>query len=198
MNNLDSSFYFNQDDIKFDYLKLNLPNRGKVNLEGTLTDAQKLDMEFYGAHVDLSLAKTLDSSIKVGGMSDFIGSIHGDIDNPQLDLKLSAVDNSQRGGVKGELFNQNFDSMNVALSGSFDAVNVGLFELEKDGKTQWQVIDGNINLKERKLNVRLDTVGARLEDIVDLVAPGQNLTGEIDNTIRVHRHAVSLRVQVHD
>lgn len=185
VNHMESSFYLKEDDIKFDYLKLNLPNNGKLNLDGTLTDAQKMDFEFYGAHVDLSLAKSLDPSILVSGLSDFSGSIHGDIDNPQVAMTLSAVDASKIGNVKGELFNQKFDSLNLAMSGSLDAVNIGEFELEKDGKVQWQVMDGWINLKERKLNVRLDTVGARLEGIVALLAPDQNLTGEIDNTIRV-------------
>lgn len=185
VNDFESSFYLKEDDVKFDYLKLNLPNKGKVNLEGTLTDAKKLDMEFYGAHVDLSLAKTFDPAIDVSGMSDFNGSIHGDIDNPQVALNMSAVDLSKFGGVKGELFKQKFNSMNLAMSGSLDAVSVKNFELEKDGKVQWQVMDGWINFKERKLNVRLDTVGARLEGLVALLAPDQPLTGEIDNTIRV-------------
>ncbi len=185
VNDFESSFYLNEDDVKFDYLKLNLPNKGKINLDGTVTDAKKLDLEFYGAHVDLSLAKTFDPAILVSGMSDFSGSIHGDIDNPQVAMTMSAVDLSKHGGVKGEIFNQKFDSMALAMSGSLDAVNIGEFSLEKDGKTQWQVMDGWINFKERKLNVRLDTVGARLEGIVKLLAPDQQLTGEIDNTIRV-------------
>ena len=185
VNQMETSFYFREKDVKIDYLKLKLPNKGKVNLEGTLTDMQKLDFEFYGAHVDLSLAKTFDPAILVSGMSDFSGSIHGDVDNPQLALTLSAIDNEKFSGVKGELFNQKFDSLTLAMSGSLDAVDISEFELEKDGKITWQVIDGNINLKERKLNVRLDTVGARLEGIVKLLAPDQPLTGEIDNTIRV-------------
>ena len=184
VNTVESSFYLKEDDVKFDYLNLKLPNNGTVNLEGTLVDTKKLDLNFYGAHVDLALAQTFDSALDVSGLSDFSGSIHGDIDNPQLALTLSAV-GDPRQNMAGEMFNQKFDSMNVAMSGSLDAVNISEFELEKDGKVQWQVMDGWINLKERKLNVRLDTVGARLEGIVALLAPDQNLTGEIDNTIRV-------------
>ena len=184
VNNFESSFYLNENDIKFDYLNLKLPNHGTINLEGTLVDTKKLDLNFYAAHVDLALAKSFDSAIKVSGLSDFSGSINGDIDNPQLALALSAV-GDPRHKVDGEIFNQKFDSMNLEVAGSLDAVNVTSFELVKDGKKEWQVVDGNINLKERKLNVRLDTVGARLEGIVALLAPDQKLTGEIDNTIRV-------------
>ncbi len=182
VDNFDSSFYLNGKNIKFDYLNLNLPNHGTINLEGTVVDAQKLDLKFYAAHVDLALAKTFDPVIDVSGMSDFSGSIHGDIDNPNLALTLSAVGFPNH---KAQLFNQEYDSVDLALSGSLNAVNIELFEMEKDGKIEWQVMDGWLNLKERTLNVRLDTVGARLEGIVKLIAPDQNLTGEIDNTIRV-------------
>ena len=182
VDNFDSSFYLNNDDIKIDYLNLNLPNNGTINLEGTVVDAKKLDFNFYAAHVDLALAKTFDPVIDVSGMSDFSGSIHGDIDNPNVALTLSAVGFPNH---KAQLFKQDYDSLDLSVSGSFNAVNVELFEMEKDGKIEWQVMDGWLNLKERTLNVRLDTVGARLEGIVELLAPDQNLTGEIDNTIRV-------------
>ena len=147
-----------------------------------MVDAQKLDLDFYAAHVDLGLAKSFDPVLDISGLSDFSGAIHGDIDNPDIKLTLSAVSAPNH---KDAIFNQEYDSLNLAVSGSLDAVNFELFELEKNGKIEWQVMDGWINLKERTLNVRLDTVGARLEGIVKLLAPDQNLTGEIDNTIRV-------------
>lgn len=182
VQNFETSFYLKNKNIRFDYLNLELPNHGTINLEGTLTDGEKLDFDFYAAHVDLALAKSFDPVLDMSGLSDFSGSIHGDIDNPDIALTLSAVGSPRR---PGSLFNQKYDSISMAVSGSLDAVDVKEFELEKDGKIVWQVIDGWINLKERKLNVRLDTVGARLEGIVKLLAPEQDLTGEIDNTIRV-------------
>lgn len=184
LNSFESSFYLHDDDIKFDYLNLKLPNSGTLNIEGTVVDQKKLDLSFYAAHVDLNLAKKFDPSLDVSGLSDFNGAVHGDIDNPDLSLKLSAV-KDLRNNIPGEIFNQQFDSLNLAVKGSLDAVNVESFELVKDGKKEWQVMDGRVNLKERNLNVRLDTVGARLEGIVALLAPEQKLTGEIDNTIRV-------------
>ena len=184
VNNFESSFYLKNDDVKFDYLNLKLPNHGTINLEGTFADLKKLDLDFYAAHVDLNLAKKFNPALALSGWSDFSGSIHGDIDNPKISLTLSAV-GDPRHNVPGEIFNQEFNSINMAVSGSFDAINFESFELEKDGKIIWQVIDGWINLKEKTLNIRLDTVGARLEGIVELIAPDQELTGEIDNTIRV-------------
>ena len=184
VNNFETSFYLHDDDVKFDYLNLKLPNRGTVNLEGTFVDLKKLDFDFYAAHIDLALAKKFEPTLDINGLSDFNGSIHGDIDNPTISLTLSAV-GDPRHNLKGAIFNQEYDSLNVAVSGSLDAVTFKLLELEKDGKIEWQVMDGWINLKEKTLNVRLDTVGARLEGIVELLAPDQNFTGEIDNTIRV-------------
>ncbi len=183
VNNFDASFYLKEDDIKFDYLNLTLPNHGTINLEGTLVDTKKLDLDFYAAHVDLSLAKKFNPAIEISGLSDFNGSIHGDIDNPQLTLTLTAI-GDPRHKLPGKAFNQEFDNINLAISGSLDAVNFESFELVKDGNKQWQIMDGWINFKEQTLNVRLDTVGARLEGIVELLAPTQELTGKIDNTIR--------------
>ncbi len=184
VNNIETSFYLKDDDISFDYLNLTLPNHGTINLEGTFVDLKKLDLDFYAAHVDLALAKKFNPAIEVSGLSDFSGSIHGDIDNPNLTLTLSAV-GDPRSGMKGKFFNQEYDSINAAIDGSFDSIKIKEFELEKSGKVEWQVMDGVINLKEQNLNVRVDTVGARLEGLVELLAPEQNLTGEIDNTIRV-------------
>lgn len=183
VSNAETSFYYKNNDVRFDYLNLKLPNNGTLNLEGTLLNRQKLDLDFYAAHIDLSLAKKFNSAIDVSGLSDFNGSIHGDLDNPQVKLVLSAV-TGPRGSFPGVVFNQEYDSIDLEMSGSFDAVNFEKFELEKDGKVQWQVMDGWINFKEQTLNVRLDTVGARLEGIVELIAPDQELTGQIDNTIR--------------
>ena len=185
VNTMESSFYMKGKDIQFDYLNLKLPNHGTINLEGTVTDAQNLNMNFYGAHVDLALAKNFDPVIDLGGFSDFGGNINGNLDNPKVELSLSAIDSSKIGGSKGEIFQQEYDSLKLAVSGSMDAVNVDSFEMEKDGKLRWKIMDGTVNFKERTLNVRLDTIGARLENIMALVAPDQDITGEVDNTIRV-------------
>lgn len=187
VNNATTSFYLNGNNLKIDNLKAELPSRGAIGLEGTFTDGA-LDFNFYGAHIDMAFAKNFNSQLDMSGLSDFNGKIGGTLDAPQLDLKLSAVDNSQRGGehFKGTFFKQPFDSLQVSAAGNFDGVNVEQFEIERGGKTTWAVKRGTVGLTgAKKIDVELLTSEARVEDIVALVAPDQPLTGNINNTVQI-------------
>ncbi|MBO4401436.1 MAG: translocation/assembly module TamB domain-containing protein [Selenomonadaceae bacterium] len=180
-----SSFLFADNSVTLDYLNLTLPERGKLNIDGTVTNFNSLNLNFYAAHIDLALAKKFNPLVDVSGLSDFRGSISGKLDNPTLKLELTAV-HDLRGRHPGVIFNQKYDSIDLLASGSLDGVKVDKFELEKDGKVKWVVIDGTVGLTgDKKINLRLDTVGARTEDIVKVFAPDQELTGNIDNTVRV-------------
>ena len=180
-----SSFLFADNSVTLDYLNIALPERGKLNIDGSIANLNSLDLNFYAAHVDLSIAKKFNPLVDVSGLSDFRGSISGKIDNPALKLELTAV-NDLRGRYPGIIFNQQYDSIDLLASGSLDGVNIDKFELEKDGKVKWVVIDGTVGLTgDKNINLRLDTVGARTEDILKVFAPDQELTGNIDNTIRV-------------
>ena len=187
VNNALTSFYLNGNNLKIDNLKAELPSHGAIGLEGSFTDGA-LDFNFYGAHVDMDFAKFFSSQLDMSGLSDFNGKIGGTLDAPQLDLKLSAVDNSQRGGehFKGTFFKQPFDSLRISAAGNFDGVNVRQFELERGGKVTWTVKRGTVGLTGAKnIDVELLTSEARVEDIVALVAPDQPLTGNINNTVQI-------------
>lgn len=180
-----SSFLFADNSVTLDYLNIALPERGKLNIDGNITNFNLLDLNFYAAHIDLSLAKIFSPLIDVSGLSDFRGSVAGKIDNPTLNLELTAV-RGPRDRYPGIIFNQQYDSIDFLASGSLDRIEIKKFELEKDGKVKWVVIDGNVGLTgDKKINLRLDTVDARTEDIVKVFAPDQPLTGNINNTIRV-------------
>ena len=186
VDGVSSSFFVSDDDVKIDYLNVQLPGRGKFNLEGTIVDKNKLNLEFYGSHVDLALAKKFDALIDVSGLSDFKGSVNGNIDNPEVEINLTAVDSTNHDGFVGMFFNQPYDSIEIAASGSLDNLSVDKFELEKSGKLIWTVIDGVVNLKgDKTINLRLDTIGARVENIITLITNDFKVTGNIDNTIRI-------------
>ena len=188
VNQIATSFYLNGDDLKIDNLHAVLPNRGAVGLEGTITDLNKLDLKFFAAHVDMALAKDVNKQIDISGLTDLFGEIHGDVANPQINLKLSAVDSSKHGGdhYKGELFKQPYDSVRFSASGNLDNVQVDEFELERNGKVIWTVTEGTIGLTgARNINLELKTTDARVEDIVALVAPDQPLTGNLNNIVKV-------------
>ena len=188
INNAVTSFYLNGNNLTVDNFKAELPSRGAIGLEGKLTDGKNIDFDFYGAHVDMDFAKSFNSALDMSGISDFTGEIHGDVNNPQLALIFSAVDNSERGGehFKGTFLKQPFDSLKLSAKGSLDGVNIEDFEIEKGGRTTWTVQKGVVGLTgEKKIDVELLTDMARVEDIVALVAPEQDFTGNLNNIVKI-------------
>ena len=182
-----ASFYLNDNDLTLDYLSANIPNGGTLGVEGTVTDINKLDLKFYGAHVDMSLLKRFNAQLDMSGLADFKGTVHGDYDNPNVAIKLSAVNLAkQNPHFAGTFFKQPFDSIKLAASGSLDAVHVDDFALERGGNVKWTVIDGSVGLTgEKRINLQLDTKDARAEDIAALVAPDQEITGNVTNTVKI-------------
>lgn len=172
-----ASFLTQGKDVTIDYASLRLPHRTSLGLEGSIKEGNNLDLAFYGGHVDLSLISTLIPEADVTGLGDFEGTVHGDISDPQVSFKFTATN--------GTLFKQPYDSLKFNAGGNLDGVTIDEFSLVKDGKQTWYV-DGSVGLTgERRINMRIDTVGARMEDIAALAFPDQPITGNVDNTIRI-------------
>ena len=188
VDNAKFSFYYDENVLKIDNLNAVLPNHGAVGLEGTITKGSALDLQFYGSHIDLASLKEFNDEIDVSGLADLSGEVHGDTSNPQIALKLSAVDNSERGGeyFKGTLFKQPYDAIKLDATGGPNEIKINEFRLENDGKIIWQSHKGTVELTgEKRLNLEVETKDARLENIVALVAPDQKLTGNITNKLKI-------------
>ncbi|SFT62111.1 translocation and assembly module TamB [Selenomonas sp. GACV-9] len=178
IENLNGSFYLAGDDLAIDFVSMNLPGKSRLGIEGTVTDvltAPQLDLAFYGAHFDLALLSKLEPQADLTGISDFKGTVQGPAANPQVELKFS--------GLNGTLFKQPFDSLKLMASGSLDGIHIDDFLMEKNGKEVWRVAGSVGFTGERRLNLQIDTMGARMEDIAALVAPDQPITGNVDNII---------------
>ncbi len=182
-----ASFYFTENNLTLDYLSVNLPNQGTLGIEGKIIDLNNLDLDFYGAHIDMTIAQKFSDQLDVSGLADFKGTIHGDKSNPDVTLKLSAVDLSKNDEhFAGRLFKQPYDSIRLSASGSLDGINIDDFALEKDGALKWTVIEGSVGLTgEKNINLQLDTTAVRAEDIAALVAPDQEITGNVSNTVKI-------------
>ena len=174
---LDASFFARGDNITLDYMSVHMPNKTSIGLEGTIREGSILDMGFYGGHVDLSLFAHLMPEATLSGLSDFRGSVRGDISNPMVEIDFSAL--------KGMLFHQPYDSIKAKVSGNLDGIGIDTYQMEKDGKDVWYVMGSVGFTGEKRVDLRVDTVGARMEDIMAMVAPDQPLTGNVDNTIRI-------------
>jgi len=175
-----ASLHLSDDDLQIDYLSLNMPNHSSLGVEGSILDMRgqaKLNLDFYGGHVDLSQFRNIDERIDLSGLADFKGTVRGDRHNPRVEIKFA--------GNHGRIFKQPYDSLKFAASGSLDGVGIDDFLMEKDGKEVWRAAGSVGFTGDKKINLQLDTMGARMEDIMALIAPDQPLTGNVDNIIKV-------------
>ncbi len=180
VESLSTSFYLADDDLTIDYLSARLPNHTNLGLEGSIEamrGGRRLDLAFYGGHVDLSLLSQLYPQLDMSGLADFQGEVHGDAANPHVDLKFS--------GLHGQVFKQPFDTLAFTADGSLDGIGIQSFLMEKDGREVWRVEGYAGFTGEKKVNLEINTMGARMEDIAALIAPDQPLTGNVDNIIKI-------------
>ena len=175
LDSVTTSFGVQGRDITIDYLSAQLPNLSSIGMEGKIIGGEMLDLAFYGGHFDLSLLSNLDSRIDMTGLSDFKGTVNGSLANPEVQVDFSAN--------HGKAFQQPFDSLVLKASGSLDHIAIDDFLMENGGRETW-IVTGFVGLAgAENLDVRVDCMGARMEDIAALVAPDQPITGNVDNTI---------------
>ena len=175
IDSLSASLAVSGRDIKIDYLSAKLPNNSNLGLEGEIQGGEALDLAFYGGHFDLSLLRNFDARADLTGFCDFKGKLTGSLGDPAVTLDFSAN--------HGKAFQQPFDSLVLRASGSLDKVTVDDFRMENGGKETW-IVTGSVGLTgEKNIDLRVDCMGARMEDIAALVAPDQPITGNVDNTI---------------
>ena len=171
-----ASFIVRGNDVSIDFLSLKLPNDTDLGIEGKITGGSALDLRFYGSHADLSLLNSLDDRLSFSGLSDFSGVVHGDIHDPHVEMQVSATN--------GDLLYQPFDSLLFRAEGSLSGIGIHDFSMERGGREVW-LVNGTIGFAgERRIDLQIDTIGARMEDVAALVAPDQPITGNIDNIIK--------------
>ncbi len=171
-----ASFAVQGSDITIDFLSLNLPHDTDLGIEGRIVGGTALDLRFYGGHVDLSLLNRLDDRLSFAGLADFSGTVRGDIRDPQVEMKFSAT--------HGQLMYQPFDSLLFRAEGSLSGIGIHDFSMERGGREVW-LVNGTVGFTgERRIDLQIDTMGARMEDVAALVAPDQPITGNIDNIIK--------------
>ena len=172
-----TSFYLDGHDLTIDYLSAWLPHQSSLGLEGSIRGGRDLDLAIYGGYVDLSLVQKLVPQAEMTGFGDFEGTVQGDLANPQVEVSFSAM--------HGKFFKQPYDTLKIRAGGSLDGVHVDDFLLEKDGQQTW-FVQGTVGFAgEKTLNLRIDTKGARMEDVAALVAPDRPITGNVDNVIQL-------------
>lgn len=172
---LAASFAKSGEAITLDYISASFANGGELGCTGQINLPDEMALSFYGTDIDLSVLQGFLPQADMSGRIGIQGSVSGPMGNPLVQVDFAAVD--------GELFQQPYTTLQGSASGSLDGVGIDYFSLKNDGKETWQV-HGSIGFTgEKRLNLRVDTLGARMEDIAALIAPDQPITGNVDNVI---------------
>ena len=174
-----ASFFKQGDVLHFDNLNASFAAGGTLVVEGDVDvrGGGMLDLRFYGTALPLSLVDAFAPAAEGEGTLDIAGSVRGASSNPEIEADFE--------GLAGSLFHQPFDTLKGAVHGSADRIVIERLSAERGGKETW-IAEGSIGLAgERRIDLRVDSIGARMEDIAAVVAPDQPITGNVDNTIRV-------------
>lgn len=168
----DAGFYKNGDQTVVDYFTVRLP-RGEISGEGTVTD-QQIQLKFYGSAIDLSQASSVQPSLMLSGLADVSGQVEGTLDHPVLRADVSAED--------GAAFHQPFERLEGRVAATPDRVRVDRFVMT-NGQAKHQ-LSGTVGLTgSRPVDLKLVSTKARAEDIIQLILPGEALTGNVDNAM---------------
>lgn len=174
---LKASLYRQGERLVLDHASLRLEGDGEIGLEGVISAEKGLDLSFSGRHVDMSLVQRFVAAADMSGHADVQGTLVGDMANPHVKVTFAAEN--------GHLFKQPFRTLRGAASGSLDGVGIDSFSMENGNGVNW-LVQGTIGFSgERRIQLQIDTMNVRMEDIAALVAPEQPITGEVDNIITI-------------
>jgi len=169
--------------ITIDYANINLA-QGLVTSSGTI-DHQNINLMVYGQNIPL---QQLDNSATglVSGNGDFAGQLTGTLSAPELAGHFSLTN--------GQLLYQPFTLANGTIHGNRQQLIIDDMELV-DGVTTHQV-HGSLGLDDQhEMNLMVKTHQARAENLIKLLAPGEKLTGNVDNEMTLTGSLANVNAQ---
>ena len=139
-----------------------------------LLGPEQLGLKLTAANVPLAAFARSHPALLISGRGDFAGALSGSPAAVNLEGDFRTLD--------GKIFHQPF----THAAGHLKLENgiLALSGVEMRNGKAWHRIDGQLALTgNRALNLRVRTEGARAEDLVALLAPGEALTGNIANDV---------------
>ena len=182
---LSVSFFRKPTELKLDYLSLLLGEDyggGELGLEGSIFTAEhgkSYDLTLRATHFDLGMLNRFKENLFMKGFTDVTASLRGPAEDPELTADIS--------GVRGKLFGVPFDSFTGLLAGNLSGLQLKGFSLERDGSERW-IAQGTVGFAgEKKLDLRIDTMKERAENLVPVIFPQEPppVTGEFDNVVTI-------------
>lgn len=168
-NSLGAGFYRHNGIIAIDYANISLA-KGLVSARGMI-DHQNINLTIYGQGISLQQLDPNSSGI-VDGNGEFAGQITGNLSEPEFAGSFTAIN--------GQVFYQPFTQAKGNIHGNRQQLVIDDIQLV-DGVTKHQV-QGTLGLNgQRDMNIMVKTHQARAENLIKLLVPGENLTGNVDN-----------------
>lgn len=169
---LTTSFYKKNNDITLDYVSVK-NGQGSVNAYGDIKE-DRIKLTLRGQSVSLADVSRAVNGLNVTGTADFSGQVEGTIQDPLVALDFTARD--------GQAFYQPFATAQGHIAITSEKVDLDHFELVS-GQTVHKV-HGSVGLRgDKELNIAISSRQARAENLVQLLLPGEKLTGNVDNDV---------------
>ena len=133
-----------------------------------------LDLKVLAASVPLGMMSNFSPQLQAAGLIDFTGRLTGKPTDVRMAGNFMAVD--------GKVLQQPFTRAIGALTLQDGSLTLDKVEV-RNGKGLHE-INGRVALTgQRAIDMRIRTQGARAEDLIAWLAPGEPLTGNIDNEV---------------
>ncbi|MCR5176200.1 MAG: translocation/assembly module TamB domain-containing protein [Anaerovibrio sp.] len=174
---LDGSFIYENNNIHIDYISLIFATGGELGLHGDIIANQGLDIDFYSAGLDMSMARAIDEKIDISGYADIKGHIKGTFDDPKVKASFAARD--------GSIFSQPFDRLHGKAGGSLRGIKISDFVMEHGEDNRWSVKGVMGFMGKKGVNLEVVTQNARMENMLKSMGIDFPLTGNVDNIIKI-------------
>lgn len=170
--------------IDVNYLTLGFGS-GVLTGRGTI-DNDQVNLTVFGQGVPLANLAAAAPGLILEGTADFEGTVSGPAADPRLTAKVTAYN--------GQAFYQPFTLAQGRILASKERLE--LAEMNVTNGVSRHQVRGSIGLTgEHLTDVTIVSSRARAEDIVKLILPGERLTGNVDNEVRISGPAARLTAE---
>ncbi|QJW46015.1 hypothetical protein HA075_09225 [bacterium BFN5] len=171
-DNFNASFYKNGPHIVLDYANIGLGS-GVATASGTIT-GNEINLSVQGNGLPLNKFAQLEPQLNLEGVANFKGTINGTTSQPSFQAEFSAAN--------GQAFYQPFSQATGKITLSPERLGLQDVVLV-DGMTR-HVLNGFVGIDgNRPMHLNLVSRQARAENLIKLLAPGEKLTGNVDNDV---------------
>lgn len=171
----DAGFYWHGGQLELDYFNVRAP-QGGITAQGRVGQDGSISATVAGSGLALADLTAPWPDARAVGMARFQAAVSGTLDAPVVDGQFAAAD--------GSVLGQPFDTFTASVHATPGQIDITQATL-RHGAAQ-HTISGSITPgADPGLHLTIATRQARAEDLMALLAPGQDLAGSVDNDVTV-------------